>query len=40
MQLLVETLPSYIEDIKHFLQLLESLPPLPENSVLVTADVT
>ena len=25
---------------KHFLQLLESLPPLPENVILVTADVT
>ena len=37
---LVETLPSYIPDNKHFVQLLESLPPLPENTILVTADVT
>ena len=36
----METLPSYIRDSKHFLQLLESLPPLPENAILVTADVT
>ena len=39
-QPLVETLLSYIRDCKHFLQLLESLPPLPENAILVTADVT
>ena len=39
-QPLVEVLPSYIQDSKHFLQLLESLLPLPENAVLVTADVT
>ena len=39
-QPLVEILPSYIRDNKHFLQLLESLPPLPENAILVTADVT
>ena len=39
-QPLVETLRSYIWDSKHFLQLLESLPPLPENAILVTADVT
>ena len=39
-QSLVETLPSYILDSKRFLQLLESLPPLPENGILVTADVT
>ena len=39
-QPLVETLPSYIRDSKRFLQLLESLPPLPENSIHVTADVT
>ena len=36
----VETLPSYIRGSKYFLQLLESLPPLPENGILVTADVT
>ena len=40
LQPLVETLPSYILDSKHFLQLLESLPPLPENAILVNADVT
>ena len=39
-QPLVETLPSYIRDSKHCLQVLESLPPLPENAILVTADVT
>ena len=39
-QPLVETLPSYIRDSKHFLHLRESLPPLPENAILVTADVT
>ena len=38
-QPLVEILPSYIRDRKHFLQLLESLLPLPENAILVTADV-
>ena len=37
---LVETLPFYIRDSKHFLHLLESLRPLPENAVIVTADVT
>ena len=36
----MEILPSYIRDSKHFLQLLESLSPLPENTILVTADVT
>ena len=36
----MEILPSYIRDSKQFLQLLESLPPLPENAILVTADVT
>ena len=39
-QPLVGTLHSYIRDSKHFLQLLESLPPLPESAILVTADVT
>ena len=34
-----EMLFSYILDRKHFLQLLESLPPLPENTALVTSDV-
>ena len=32
-QSLMEILPSYIRDSKHFLQLLESLPPLPENAI-------
>ena len=36
----MEILPSYIHDSKHFLQLLESLPRLPENANLVTADAT
>ena len=36
----MEILPSYIRDSKHFLQLLESLPPQPGNAILVTADVT
>ena len=39
-QPLVKILPSYIRDSKHFLQLLKSLPPLPENAILVTTDVT
>ena len=39
-QPLVGTLRSYIRDSKHFLQLPESLPPLPESAILVTADVT
>ena len=39
-QTLVEILSFYFQDSKHFLQLLESLPPLPENAILVTADVT
>ena len=37
-QAFVEILPSYIQDNKHFLQLHESLPPLSENAILVTAD--
>ena len=36
----VEMPPSTIQDSKHFLQLLESPPTLPENAILVTADVT
>ena len=36
----METLHSYIRDSKHFLQLLQSLPPLPENAILMTPDVT
>ena len=39
-QALVEILPSYIWDSNHFLQLVESLTPLPENTILVTAGVT
>ena len=39
-QHLVEALPFNIQNSKHFLQLLESLPPLPENAILATADVT
>ena len=39
-QPLVEIFSSYIRHSKHFLQFLESLPLLPENVVLVTADVT
>ena len=38
-QPLAETLPSYIRDSKHFLQLRESLSLLPEHVNLVTADV-
>ena len=42
-QLLVKRFPSYIEDSKHFLQLLEPLlefvQPLPEKAILVTAEV-
>lgn len=32
--------PSYLRDTKHFLQLLEDLPPLPTEAILVTADVS
>ena len=32
----VETLPSYIQDNEHFLQLLESLSSLSENVIMVT----
>ena len=39
-QPLVEILLSYIWDSKHFLQLFEYLPSLPENAILVTADIT
>ena len=34
-QPLAEILVSYIQNSKHFLQLIESLPPLPENAILV-----
>lgn len=39
-QLLVEIFLSKIWARKHFLQLLESLPPLPQNGILVTDDLT
>ena len=39
-QPLVEILSSYICNSKHFLQLLESLLPLPENAVIVTAVIS
>ena len=39
-QPLASNLPSYIRDTKHFLNLIEQLPPLPPNALLVTADVT
>ena len=32
--------PSHIKDTKHFLNLIEKLPTLPSNALLVTADVT
>ena len=37
---LTSNLPSHIKDTKHFLNLIEELPPLPPNAPLVTADVT
>ena len=39
-QPLSSNLPSHIKDTKHFLNLIEKLPPLPPNALLVTADVT
>ena len=39
-QTLTEILPSCIQGSEHFLQLLESLPPLFKNVIVVTADVT
>ena len=39
-QPLASNLPSHIKDTKHFLNLIEKLPPLPPNALLVTADVT
>ena len=38
LQPLVTILPSYIQESKHFLQLIESVLPLPENAI--AADVT
>ena len=40
MQPLVDILPSYIRNSKHFLHVLEFLAPLPENAILVIDDVT
>ena len=39
-QPLVEIVPSYIRNSKYFLQLLEFLPPLLENNIVTSADVT
>ena len=39
-QPLARNLPSHIKDTRHFLNLIEELPPLPSNALLVTADVT
>ena len=39
-QPLASNLPSHIKDTKHFLNLIEKLPPLPPNALLVTVDVT
>ena len=39
-QPLANNLPSHIKDRKHFLNLLENLPPLPTNALLVATDVT
>ena len=39
-QPLATNLPSYIQDTKHFLNIINDIPPLPENAILVTADVT
>ena len=38
-QPLASNLPSHIKDTKHFLNLIEQLPLLPPNALLVTADV-
>ena len=39
-QPLTSNLPLHVKDTKHFLNLIEKLPPLPPNALLVTADVT
>ena len=39
-QPLASNLPSQVKDKKHFLNLIEKLPPVPPNALLVTADVT
>ena len=35
----MQSLPSYIKDTEHFLRDLLDLPKLPQNAILVTADV-
>ena len=37
---LASNLPSQVKDTKHFLNLIEKIPPLPSNALLVTAGVT
>ena len=39
-QPVASNLPSHIKDTNHFLSLIEKLPPLPSNALLVTTDVT
>ena len=39
-QLVACNLPSHIKDTKHFINLIEKLPPFPSNALLVTADIT
>ena len=39
LQPLVENLPSYIKNTKHMLQILDSFDDLPDNIIMVTADV-
>ena len=39
-QPLASNLPPHVKNTKHFLNLIEKLPPLPPNALLVTADVT
>ena len=39
-QPLVEILSSYLQESKHYIQVLDSDPPLPENTILVCATVT
>ena len=39
-QPVASNLPSHVKDTKHFLNLIEKLPRLPTNALLVTADVT
>ena len=40
LQPLAELLPSHIKDSRHFMQLIYDIPPLPQNTFLVTADVS